>query len=286
MMGNGVSVAEPEMFLWDFILHLGTEYRLLSRQKFRLPTIVYFLSRVSALFGLLSGTIFFTAPLDDYCSFLAKLMFGSLPPAITATSLLLFFRVSAVYTGNKRVVTAFFLYFLVVMGCSTLIPFTGIGEKVGPINPFCTIAKKDIRLVAAMLTIPLVNNIAIFIAVSVKLMPEEETENYSRDVMSKVQRFLRGKHLPGLSKTLFQDGQKYILTFIVITLITLAILSTRILPDIYGYIILAPHSAIENSVNCYLFRSVRASASRPDQNMETNINFRTNPELETQDLPR
>ncbi|EEB99850.1 hypothetical protein MPER_00363, partial [Moniliophthora perniciosa FA553] len=112
------------------------------------------------------------------------------------------------------VVTVFFLCFLIVMGCSTLAPFTATGHKVGPTNSYCTITKEDVRLGAGLLVIPLVNNIAIFVAITIKFMPANAEESDASDgdtTISKIRRLLRGKHLPGLSRTLWQDGQKYIL---------------------------------------------------------------------------
>ncbi|ESK90833.1 hypothetical protein Moror_16539 [Moniliophthora roreri MCA 2997] len=283
LVGSYVAAGTLGMFLWDIMIHIGSEYELLLKQKITLTTIVYFWCRLNALLNVLSSALFYTAPLDHYCSSLFKLILGGFPPLITSISLLLFLRVRAVYTGNRPVVAVFFLCFLVVMGCSMLAPFTGTGHKVGPTNPYCTITQEDVRLGAGLLMIPLVNNIAIFVAITIKFMPASpETAASDGDTISKIRRLLQGKHLPGLSRTLWQDGQKYILASILITLIAVAALSISSIPNIYGFILVAPHAAVENSMNSYMIRSIRASALRPDRNVNTTFNLHTTPELETQ----
>jgi hypothetical protein len=69
-------------------------------------------------------------------------------------------------------------------------------------------------LAEAMLIIPLVNHLAVFFAISYRLAPRDETgpgEKRDRTLLYKVTALFRGKRLRGLTRTLFIDGQRYIL---------------------------------------------------------------------------
>ncbi|KAK7031282.1 hypothetical protein VNI00_013535 [Paramarasmius palmivorus] len=273
-MGSYIFAGTLGMFLWDLIIHLEDEYTLLLKPKIRLPTIVYLWSRFNALFGLVISTVFFTAPLGEHCAIVGKIMAGGLPPIVTSASFLRFFCVRAFYLDNRRVVTGFFLLFLIVTGFSALIPLASVGGRVGPESAYCTVTKKNTRLALAITTVAVINNLAIFVAIAIKLMPprdEEEARDQTR--MSRFRRLLQGKHLPALSRALWQEGQKYILTFVVSALITIAGFATGFVPEIYGYILVAPHIAIENSMMSYLIRRIRTAALDPDRNMDITLQF-------------
>ncbi|ESK85524.1 hypothetical protein Moror_10086 [Moniliophthora roreri MCA 2997] len=275
-----IAVGTLGMFLWDILTHLEAEYELLLKQKITLTTIVYFWSRLNALINIFSSALVYTAPLDQYCSGLSKFTSSGFTLVITSISLLLFLRVRAVYTENRPVMAVFFVAFLAVMGLSTLSPFVGSGQSAGPQNPYCTTTKSNIQLGVALLIVPLVNNIAVFVAITIKLLPKEETATSHRDTMSRIRRFLRGKHLPGLSRTLWQDGQKYLLASILTTSTVVVVLCIDSIPKVYGFTLITPHVAIENSMSSYMIRSIRASILKPDRNMVTTLNLHTTPELE------
>ncbi|KAK7033655.1 hypothetical protein VNI00_012655 [Paramarasmius palmivorus] len=175
---------------------------------------------------------------------------------------------------RQGVVIGFFVALLITVGSTTLIPFAGEAYQIGPANPFCT-ARMNPALAQVMLLVPLPNQLAIFFAISWRLLPRHILEESSseRTFPSKLKVVFRGKHLPALSKTLFIDGQRYILVFIVTTIITAVTMSIKELPDIYRFILVAPHIAIENSMNSYLFRSVRAALTT-NVVTESTIHFR------------
>ncbi|KAI3616958.1 hypothetical protein WG66_004368 [Moniliophthora roreri] len=277
--GAYIAVATMGMFLWDILTNLSSEYHFVLKRKIGWPALVYLWSRLNiranTLAGLIGGTLFFAAPIGRFCSIFSKAILIGFPPFVASETLLLFFRVRAVYMGRKRVVTAFFISLLITVGCSTLIPFVGEGFQISPENRYCT-ARMNPALGEAMLIIPLLNHISVFFAISFRLMPAHifEESSSKRGFLSKARVFFRGKHLPSLSKTLLVDGQRYILVFILTTIATVVAMAIGHLPDIYRFILVAPHVAIENSMNCYLFRSIRIKALTPDvQVTESTIHF-------------
>ncbi|KAI3608208.1 hypothetical protein WG66_006535 [Moniliophthora roreri] len=220
--------------------------------------------RAHTFVGLIGATLFFAAPIGRFCSIFSKAILIGFPPFIASETLLLFFRVRAVYIERKVVVRAFFISLLITIGCSFLIPFVGEGFQISPENRYCT-ARMNPALAEAMLIIPLLNHIAVFFAISFRLMPNQiwEQSSSKRGFLVKMKAFFRTKNLPSISKTLVVDGQRYILVFILTTIIVAATMATG-LPDIYRFVLVAPHVAIENSMNCYLFRSIRIKALTPE----------------------
>ncbi|EEB90317.1 hypothetical protein MPER_11490 [Moniliophthora perniciosa FA553] len=259
--GAYIAVATMGMFLWDILTNLSSEYQFVLKRRIGWPgwpALVYLWSRANTLAGLIGATLFFAAPIGRFCSIFSKAILIGFPPFVASETLVLFFRVRAVYMGRKRVVTAFLISLLITVGCSTLIPFVGEGFQISPENRYCT-ARMNPALGEAMLIIPLLNHISVFFAISFRLMPAHifEESSSKRGFLSKARVFFRGKHLPSLSKTLLVDGQRYILVFILTTIATVVAMAIGHLPDIYRFILVAPHVAVENSMNCYLFRSVR-----------------------------
>ncbi|ESK90828.1 hypothetical protein Moror_16534 [Moniliophthora roreri MCA 2997] len=278
-LGAYIVVGTLGMFLWEILINLGSEYKLLLKRRIGLPTIVYYWARINTFAGLVGAVLFFTVPLGRYCTTISKAILIGISPFVTSETLLLFFRLRAVYWENRRMVIGFFVSFLVVTGCSTLIPFAGAGYRIGPSNPYCT-ANMNARLAEAMLLIPLLNHIAVFIAISVRLSQLNSIKDFGssprKGLVFQVKAFWRGKHLPLLSKTVLQDGQIYILIFILTTIATSIMMAIGRLNVIYRFILIAPHAAIENSMNSYLFRSVRATLL-PTQDVTTpTLHFRPN----------
>ncbi|KAK7041597.1 hypothetical protein VNI00_009184 [Paramarasmius palmivorus] len=148
----------------------------------------------------------------------------------------------------------------------------------------------NVPLSKLLVIIPLMNHIAIFLAISFKLMPPSWDDReelgarvehvktpitLSLKLRKRVKAFWSGKDLPMLSKTLLQDGQMYILVFIMTSLVSVIPMSRNDIPVVYRFIFIAPHVAIENSMNSYLFRSVRAATLSTDRlRTGTNLNLR------------
>uniref|UniRef100_A0A0W0F198 DUF6533 domain-containing protein n=1 Tax=Moniliophthora roreri TaxID=221103 RepID=A0A0W0F198_MONRR len=234
-IGSYIAVATLGMFLWDVLTNLRSEYRLVLKRRFGLLTVAYVWARVIALMFLIGLTIFLTFPLDRACSTVSTIFLSLLPTFVTAESLLLFFRVRAVYLEQRRVVVAFFIFFLIVVASSVSAPFSGAGFPADPTSPYCT-ALVNTPLSEALIVIPLINKISIFFAISCKLVPprfkEEESVHWQKCLVLDLRTwaFWRGKDLPMLSRTLWQDGQIYILIYILTTVVVLVPMSVANIP--------------------------------------------------------
>uniref|UniRef100_A0A0W0FPT4 Uncharacterized protein n=1 Tax=Moniliophthora roreri TaxID=221103 RepID=A0A0W0FPT4_MONRR len=243
LIGSYIAVATLGMFLWDVLINPGSEYRLVLKRGLGLLTVAYVWARVVALTILIGAVIFLTVPLDRYCFVFSRIVLSLLPTFVTAESLLLFFRVRAIYLEQRRVVVTFLVLLLIVAASSALIPFSFTGFPAGPTNPYCT-ASVNMQLSEALIVIPLINEVFTFIAISYKLVPPrfEEEEPAQKCLILDLRKwaFWRGKDLPMLSRTLWQDGQIYILIFILTTVVALVPMSVANIPVIYRFIFIYP----------------------------------------------
>ncbi|KAJ8075278.1 hypothetical protein PM082_019614 [Marasmius tenuissimus] len=257
-----IIVSALTAFVWDVSLNLGHDYRLLLSGKTRIgwPTIVYITTRIATFGGLLMSCALFLAQ-SSHCNLILKILLGGFPVFVASETLLLFFRLRAVYLPDRAVVTWFFISLFVVSACSIAIPFAASSGNI-PGTEYCMIVTMNIPLAIALLLIPLVNHVAVFFAISYQLLGTSRFERVGTGRVRIRKFWILGRHLPILSRTLIQDGQIYILTFIVTTLITVITMSIESLPDVFHFILIAPHLVIENCMNGYLFRHVREAAER------------------------
>ncbi|KAK7031284.1 hypothetical protein VNI00_013537 [Paramarasmius palmivorus] len=233
--------------------------------------MTYIVCRLGTLSMLFLETVFVTAPLNEYCSTIGKLLFNGNPILYTSSSFLLFLCARAFYLGNKRIVYAFMASFFVATAASILMPFLGVGSKATtPRSPYCTVTNKNTRFAQILISAELVNRSIIFFAIAIKLMPPKDERNpvVAQAKILALRRMLRGDHLPELSRALWWYGQRYIMVFIVTSSISFAAFSIGDFPDIYGFALVAPHIAIQNCMICYMIRSVRAAALNPNRNMD------------------
>ncbi|KAK7031283.1 hypothetical protein VNI00_013536 [Paramarasmius palmivorus] len=276
LLGAYTAAGTLGMFLWDLVTHLGDEYELFLKQRVSFPTIVYFWC------SLVIGVIFFATTLEENCFFMTKALILGFTSVTTSTSLLLLLCVRAFYMHKKKVILAFFISFFLVTGMSLTSVVLGVGENIalsGGAVTYCnaTEEESDVSLAQASLAVWLGNNIAIFLAVAIRLMPnKDEGEASAWYKFTNFRVLLRGEHLPELSRALWWDCQKYIVVFTFTSVVVLGVFLTEILPDFYGFVLIGPHIAIQNCMISSLIRNVRAASLNPNRNMNifpANLNF-------------
>ncbi|KAJ8075689.1 hypothetical protein PM082_021319 [Marasmius tenuissimus] len=267
------------LFVWDAILNLSKDYRLIfsGRVNPGWPAIIYVITRIVTFGGLITQAIFLLGALGSHCYIVSKLVLGGFPIFISSETLLLFFRVRAVYLSNRAVNSFFLASFFIVTTSSALVPLTASGANI-PGTDYCIIADVNAPLATTLLLIPLINHILVFLAISYRLLGlttlGDQDRTWRRRRMSAAFSQARkfkfwsvgfGRHLPLLSRTVFRDGQIYILVFIPTTILSAILMSIHRLPKVFHWILIPIHMVIENCMNGYLFRHVREAAGRVDR---------------------
>ncbi|KAJ6537481.1 hypothetical protein DFH09DRAFT_826307, partial [Mycena vulgaris] len=191
------------VFIWDVLNNLKADYDLLFNYKIRWPVVAYFMSRIVCLVYVIGFTIFLTYPVGG-CRVLDLVLDSLYPIAVPATSFLFFFRVRAIYAGNRTVTIVFSLLWLAELAACITVPFGTGGANIGT-TPYCIIAELAPYTGAAAIT-PTVFDTAVFVAISYRLVGNTHLKYSWREMCRAL---VSSAALPAFSKALFRDGQVY-----------------------------------------------------------------------------
>ncbi|KAF8898046.1 hypothetical protein CPB84DRAFT_1681667 [Gymnopilus junonius] len=246
-----VLVGSLGVMIWDVLNNLKGDFKLLFKYRITLPTIAYFISRLGSLAYVLSSTIFETAPAGN-CAKFEKGLDALYPIAIPASSLLFFFRVRAVFDGNKFVVAFFaFMWLAVVAGCITVTQ--GVtGANIGTTDYCLNVSLEG--YVSAAAIVPLVNDTLVFLAITFRLMANAHRDYNLKDGMRTL---VYGDYLPSFSRALLQDGQAYYLTTVTTSLLTVIMLYIPSVPVTYQTMFTVPNIVLMNIMACRVFRNTK-----------------------------
>ncbi|EGO01350.1 hypothetical protein SERLA73DRAFT_167446 [Serpula lacrymans var. lacrymans S7.3] len=262
-----VLVGAAGAMVWDILTNINSDYKLLFKQRIGLPTIVYFISRIAALFYVLISTIFDSAPVGR-CSIYQGAINVSYPITVPATSLLFFFRIRAIFTGNNYIISFFFALWLAVLGGSLTLLKGVRASTIGP-TQYCINSVIE-PYVGATVIMPLVHDTLVFLAISWCLVSNSHI-NYNATSRWKA---LSGHYLPNFSKSLLRDGQLYYLITVGGNLLTTIMVFVPSVSVPYRTMFTVPNVMLTNAMACHVFRStkidlIRGSAYREDSNRST-----------------
>ncbi|KDR73150.1 hypothetical protein GALMADRAFT_142293 [Galerina marginata CBS 339.88] len=266
IVASYLPVAALVVHIWDMLNNVNADYKLLTRHRLRLPSIVYCISRLSTLACLLVVTIYtsaFFGPCDPnfhlspwlYCI------------AMQSTSLLFFFRVSAMYHDHKPVALFFFLTWLGILGGSLSSALIAHIQGVGPTKNCLGRARKS--FVWTSFIVPLVNDTLIFIAISFRLTLIGLPENTRFKDAFRV--IIFGKDLPSFSKALLRDGQAYYLTTLVLSFTVTIVFFIESIPSVYRVLLSLPNLTIVNFMACRVYRRTKSGMYRETSSLELSI---------------
>ncbi|PPQ74973.1 hypothetical protein CVT24_010274 [Panaeolus cyanescens] len=250
--GVYVLVGGCAVFVWDFLDNLRNDYRLLTKYRIRLPTIAYMISRLGTLGLVLSGAIFGSAAITTDCARFHRVVGAFYPITIPATSLLFFFRLRAVFNGNKIVVMAFAFIWLTLFASSISVPFGLIGTNIGP-TEYCV--TKSIRtFIVAPTIISFVHDTLVLFAISWKLMAFTHED---LDVQRGVKSMVLGDYLPTFSRSLLHGGQLYYSATVSLNLLTVIMFFIESVPPTYRLMFTLPNVTLMNIMACRVFRNTK-----------------------------
>jgi len=126
---------------------------------------------------------------------------------VSATALLFFFRVRAIYGGDRFITVAFGLLWLAVLGSSTTVPISGTARNVG--NPSECLIGHPKSYAGSPGIIITVYDTLVYIAISSRLVSIFCHLDGKQTRRAQLTALFSGSNLPAFSKSLFTDGQKY-----------------------------------------------------------------------------
>ncbi|KAF7289453.1 hypothetical protein HMN09_01339300 [Mycena chlorophos] len=247
-------------YIWDVLLHLGEEYKMLAKSRIRLGTVVYFSSRVWTLLALLGTTLFATYPLQ-YCELAITLTEVFWAIAVASTSFLFFLRARAIFNGNPWLISIFFCLWLSVAGTAAIVPTTVHAVNVG-LTAYCIDDSISPAAVSLGIT-PLLYHTVIFLAISWHL----SRHSWSGDFRT----FFTGKSLPSFSKALLKDGQFYYLLLVTLNTITVAMFFNGQLAPAYRLAFAIPNLMLGNATACMAVKPGNYSQQRTSYARAANV---------------
>ncbi|KAF9485506.1 hypothetical protein BDN70DRAFT_910127 [Pholiota conissans] len=257
---NYTTVGITAILVWDVLSNLGEDYKLLTRHPIRFPTIVYFLSRISIIVYIIACVIFDTAPID-HCKKLGQILDWFFPVVQSSTSLLFALRVWAMYGHNYFVRSLVIITWLAVVGSTLTV---GLGLEAGNIGTtsYC-IYTRSTPYIALTFVVPLIHDTFVFIAITWRLVSNMLVDyNLSRGLRM----IVFGTYLPIFSKILLQDGQRYYLTTLTISLITVIIFYLPFSPS-YKILLSLPNTVLMNIMACLVYRSTKLGLRNSEESM-------------------
>ncbi|KZP10696.1 hypothetical protein FIBSPDRAFT_201061 [Athelia psychrophila] len=246
--------------IWDWMLSLAEEYRVVKRCGRSAAVLAYFLARTTALTLCILVFIFYTGvPDNDSC-------FGIFHGTSIMTVLgnaskayLFILRVRAVYGNSKLVVLC------VGVGACVLVGTRVAGMFLVHVSPlghtgFCQVSAIG-SLSAIALWFNWVYDTCVFAAISVRLT------SYTRSTTTVgTLSIIRGYGLPRTMRHVLQDGQLYYVTVMAFMLLAAIVAVLPHASPIYQAAFMIPPFAMESNMVCKMFRAmiIRSLEFDPD----------------------
>ncbi|KAF7373759.1 hypothetical protein MSAN_00587400 [Mycena sanguinolenta] len=238
-------------YVWDIALNLGNDYALLFKHRVRFPTIVYFLSRAFTLAYILANVVYSVAPVKN-CNAIALGFSICLIGTQTATAMLFFLRVTAVWHPSKIAFAVFSILWIAVLGAGITVPLGLRAAHIGPTMQ-CVITAVPSDVEVAVI-VPLINDTAIFFAISYRILAHTIVMD---SIVAHLRVFLGGTGLSTLSQALLRSGQHFYLIAVAAQTTLLVLLKLPHLTPVYHGMFSVPALALVNAMACLVFRRIK-----------------------------
>ncbi|KAF7336001.1 hypothetical protein MSAN_02313800 [Mycena sanguinolenta] len=259
-----VNAATLGAYVWDIGLNLGNDYTLLFEHRVRFPTIVYFLSRACTLAYILSHFIFAVA-LVEKCNAFELGISISVVLTQSTTAMLFFLRVTAVWHPNKIAYAVFCILWLAVLGAGIIAPLGIRGAHIGSTKQ-CIITKVLPGYIEVATIMPLVNDTAIFFAISYRILAHILVAD---SLIARVGVFFSGRGLSTLARALLESGQHFYFVAVATHIAFLVELDLPQLTPVYHAMLSVPGFALINAMACLVFRRIKFGLISSDGTSKT-----------------
>ncbi|THU76344.1 hypothetical protein K435DRAFT_705004, partial [Dendrothele bispora CBS 962.96] len=157
------------VFLLDIFTNIGSDYEIVVRHKVKLPTLVYFISRLSTMAWVITATIIMGGA-DINCVQAGTVMKITMFLVKVTTSLISSLRVRAIY-NEKKPVQRFFLTMWIFNVVGDALSFLVITMGQSPSIPIkiCAFIAVRRKLIAIAFFMRLLHDSLVFFAISYRL---------------------------------------------------------------------------------------------------------------------
>ncbi|KAK0220416.1 hypothetical protein IW262DRAFT_1461680 [Armillaria fumosa] len=250
-------------YLWDIAINLENDYQLLFKHRITYPTVIYYTSRVFTLGYILTNFVTRVADIPNCDAYDIALGICNVLSQ-TFTSLLFFFRVTAVWNRNRYIFFFFtFLWFGVIAGAIT-VPVGIRSAHIGTTEQCINIRVPEYDQLSIIL--PLIFDSCTFIAITYRILM---FTNINEETASGRLRAFFGRGVPIVSRNLLLGGQQYYLVAVCGNIVCLVLVRVPGLPSVYRAMCTVPILAIINAMACIVFRMIKFGLITPDGTVMT-----------------
>ncbi|KAF9530535.1 hypothetical protein CPB83DRAFT_850496 [Crepidotus variabilis] len=256
-LGHYVIVGSMAVMVWDFIISIPEDFRLVRKTKLTFMTGVFLAMRVTAVLSLLYATIVDTAKLQD-CARHENIDLILFMVNRTCTSFLFYSRVLAVYRRNHCVLAFFGALWLFVIGSASTLFKVVTGSNVGP-TPYCAVEVQKGTLLFLTPAAEAVFDTSLCIAVTYRLVSLRSTPE-TRHTWKRWLAIDKDQNR-SLSDRFLRDSQLYFLLTAcikvpeLIMMIALAVGTSSISP--IQFVLVYPDLLIVNVLASKIYRNMR-----------------------------
>ncbi|KDR71656.1 hypothetical protein GALMADRAFT_213922 [Galerina marginata CBS 339.88] len=256
VLAGFVVACSLSVLIWDILHHLEDDFHLAFKKRFRFPTAVYFLSRIATLVYLVGKNVQLNSEIT-HCRAMEYILCGAFVVAHSATSLLFYIRVCAVYGMQRYIVTFFGMSWLIVVAGAAATFTAQEGVHIGP-TLYCTSRLRN-RFIIATSATDLFNDSLIFIAILYRLsianLPNGG-DSSKRGIWDPVRRLAT---LQGFTKSFLQDSQIYYLIAVIMNFTTVVTFFAVHHPQDspFRVVFIFPNTVVVNIMACRVFRNVQ-----------------------------
>ncbi|KAJ7660625.1 hypothetical protein B0H17DRAFT_954025 [Mycena rosella] len=239
------------VFIWDILNNLRSDYALLFKQRLHVACLAYVVSRIGSLIYVLGYTIFSSYPLQAcntaYIAFDAFYSIG-----VSASAFLFFFRVRAIYGGDRLVTAIFGFLWLAVLGSSLTNPFGVSAVKLGDPSE-CIVTRVEVYVGVSGIVLA-VHDTLVFFAISYRLV-SNFGQMQQQTWGTQLKMLFSGAHLPAFSKALFADGQMYYMITVVTNIVAILLVYIPTVSPVYRGLLSVPNMTLTSIMACRVYRN-------------------------------
>ncbi|KAJ6527994.1 hypothetical protein DFH09DRAFT_1045624 [Mycena vulgaris] len=226
-------------------------------------------SRLASLIYTLGNTLFASYPLAR-CN-TAFIVFNSFYPiAVSATALLFFFRVRAIYGGSHFVTVIFGFLSLagvatsVTVATSVAVPISARATSFGN-PPQCVLLARHHPYSGSSGITLTIHATVVFFAISYRLVSNFTHAQQTR--RDKVTELFSGANLPAFSKALFDEGQMYYMATVVSNIFTTVMVYVPNANPLYHGLLIIPNVTLTSIMACRVYRHTKLGFTRTGEEL-------------------
>ncbi|KAF5329252.1 hypothetical protein D9619_009370 [Psilocybe cf. subviscida] len=208
-----IFVGTTSVFLWDILCHLRDDYHIVARHRISFPTVAYFISRLFTSLYLIGRTVISTRSLE-HCNLAIRIATSPLILGVSASELLLFLHVRAIY-AKERVVVWFFSILWLVTVANVIFAVVVISGTTVESTTFC-VPVISAGVGVSLIGVHMLNDTLLFAALVWRILRTSSKELDESRLKDSIKTVLFGDYVPRLAKALLQNGQQYFLSSILI----------------------------------------------------------------------